>query len=94
MALTSDGTMWTWGANLWNQLGTYSPESVITPVPVKSLPSVADIGAGYGVGYAVDTDGYAYSWGLNYYWQLGFPTPESTILPVHTKDVGVLLVVN
>jgi len=88
IALKSDGTVWTWGASIGNQLGIHSPYSMITPVQVTDLSEIADIGAGYNCGYVVDVNGHTFVWGDNYMNQLGFPVPSRTIAAVNTKDVG------
>ena len=61
--ITSDGTLYGWGANEYAQLGdgttTHSSE------PVKIMDNVADVAAGTGHVLAVTTDGSVYAWGSN-----------------------------
>lgn len=62
-AITSDGTLYGWGANEYAQLGdgttTHSSE------PVKIMDDVVDVAAGTGHVLAITSDGSVYAWGSN-----------------------------
>jgi alpha-tubulin suppressor-like RCC1 family protein len=96
MALHSDGTVWTWGQNLYGQLGngtfgagTHSP----VPVQVKNLDKVIAIKAGGGFALAVRNDGTVWSWGNNNYGQVGNGTQFKATTPVQVTGLtGVVAI--
>ena len=65
LALSTDGTVWSWGHNVAGQLGngTFSPSSV--PGRVGSLANIVDIAAGTDHGLAVGSDGSVWRWGAS-----------------------------
>ena len=84
LALTADGSVWTWGANNRSQLGDgqggHEGESSDVPVEVCSgegescpnhLSEVAAIAVGDQTAYALKRDGSVYSWGYGLQGQLG-----------------------
>jgi alpha-tubulin suppressor-like RCC1 family protein len=83
MALKSDGTVWTWGANGSGQLGNGNTTSTDTAAEI--LTGITAIGAGAIDAYAIKSDGTVLAWGDNTYGQLGngsltlpySPTPAS-----------------
>lgn len=69
LAVTEDGSLWTWGNNENGQLGDGSWESRYTPAKILD-----DVKSAYGASdnsYAIDEDGSLWAWGGNYYGQLG-----------------------
>lgn len=83
-ALQADGTVWTWGANVWGQLGngTFSSSGcrcVPTPAQVGGLTDATAIAAGDNSVYVVKKDGTVWGWGANQWGQLASaacsPTP-------------------
>ena len=72
-AIRSDGSIWAWGYNGSNALGTgslnYVPLNRSSPVQVDS-GSWVDIKPGYG-SLAKKSDGTIWGWGSNFYGQLG-----------------------
>ena len=76
IALSSDGKVYTWGANGYGQLGIDSKGFVTTPKQV-SLPTedkVIAVAAGNSFSLALTSTGSVYAWGLNSFGQLGTST--------------------
>jgi uncharacterized repeat protein (TIGR02543 family) len=86
LAVTSQGRMYTWGANWYGQLGDGTANSRTTPtlINVPSLQSgetIAQVTAGDSHSLAVTTQGRVYAWGANWYGQLGDGTANSRTTP-------------
>ncbi|REE67000.1 alpha-tubulin suppressor-like RCC1 family protein [Paenibacillus taihuensis] len=66
-ALRSDGTVWTWGRNLWSELGIQEnmvSTSVAAPVRLTGLSDIVSIStSGSGYQLAVKNDGTVWEWG-------------------------------
>lgn len=71
VAVTRDGTVWTWGANGRGQLGTGSTQASTVPVQVPGLVDVVAVAAGENHTLALRGDGTVLSWGQNLFGQLG-----------------------
>ena len=72
VGLTTSGQVWTWGSNIYGELGTgASKQSADEPEHVTSLENIVCIGAGYYHAVALDNQGKIYTWGLNNAGQLG-----------------------
>ena len=77
MALDSDGDLYSWGDNTYDELGRYaggypfrdrSPRKMTMPAGVKKFTWIK---AGEWTSLAASSDGSLYSWGWNEYGQLG-----------------------
>lgn len=68
-AVRSDGTLWTWGDNLYGQLGDGTRDSVSAPHQVLTDVRFAVMGDYHAA--AIATDGTLYTWGSNLDGQLG-----------------------
>ena len=95
LALRRDGTVWSWGRNIWGQLGrptsfqTDAPN--LTPVAISGLTGITQIAAGSSHSLALRSDGRILSWGSNLVGQLGiagdagvsvgFPVPREVPAP-------------
>lgn len=94
MALASDGTIWTWGANLYGQLGDGTSSNRSTPVHVMDAPGTAllagvvAIEGGREHSIALMSDGTVMAWGRNYYGQLGDGnTLTQSLLPLQATGL-------
>ena len=93
LALTCNGTMWSWGQDTYGQLGN-DTALVNQFIPVQTGASYCRaIGAGAYHSLAVRYDGYVYAWGYNVYGQLGDGTvvnqPTPLLLSSLTNMVAV-----
>jgi alpha-tubulin suppressor-like RCC1 family protein len=82
MALTSDGTLWTWGHNLGGQLGDGTDKN-IRPSPVRIGTALDWSGMVGGTFHtiALKTDGSFWAWGFNGFGQLGDGTTTTRLSP-------------
>jgi len=63
LALTKDGTVWSWGDNSAGQLGNGTTDDGAEPVQVKNLTGVTSIAAGSLSSFARTKDGTVWVWG-------------------------------
>lgn len=66
MAVKTDGTVWAWGQNGEGQLGDGTTINRLTPVQVKGLSNVIDIGSGDNTPIALKNDGTVWIWGRDW----------------------------
>jgi len=88
LALKNDGTVWTWGYNLYGQLGDGTKTNRSTPVQVLGtggaglLTGVTAIAGGGPHTTVLKNDGTVWAWGHNRYGQLGDGTTIDRATPV------------
>jgi alpha-tubulin suppressor-like RCC1 family protein len=80
-AIKTDGTLWTWGANVSGLQGLGDAIQRSSPVQVGSLTNWASISAGASAA-ALKTDGTLWAWGANGGGQLGFGNLTALSSPV------------
>lgn len=81
-ALTRDGHVYAWGANIKGQLGTGSAAvEERTPALVPGVSDVVSIAAANGAAVVVTTDGRVWSWGSNEQGGLGHGTQADVTEP-------------
>jgi alpha-tubulin suppressor-like RCC1 family protein len=84
LAVKNDGTLWTWGENLYGQLGNGSNTDSNVPVQVTGLSGInpAIVAAGDFHCMVVKNDGTIWSWGRNTYGNLGDNTTINSNTPL------------
>jgi hypothetical protein len=80
LAVTEDGSLFTWGENGDGQLG-YEGNTQYTPRLVDTLPNVEKVSAGRDHVFARTKDGKYFSWGYNMQSQLGLNHRKSLSVP-------------
>jgi alpha-tubulin suppressor-like RCC1 family protein len=95
VALKSDGTMWSWGLNMFGQIGNGTTNDAWTPVQtglgsVPPLTSVVKLGGRPYFTLAVKSDGTIWAWGMNRYGQMG----NGTVNPLPGPQVTVPVLVS
>lgn len=94
LAVTDDGSVWSWGDGWYGQLGVNSNNDKSTPVQVHGagnvghLSGVTDIGAGDYHSLAVTSDGSVWAWGDNSYGQLGIGNRDDHQIPYQVHGPG------
>ena len=79
VATKSDGTLWTWGANWYGEVGIDTSVSIqTTPVQVGTGTTWVSAAAGDYHTVATKSDGTAWAWGYNGYGQLGIGTSDGS----------------
>jgi len=69
IALTTGGTVWTWGAG--QGLGNGSTADSTVPVQVPGLAGITQVSAGLGFDLALRSDGTVWAWGFGIFGELG-----------------------
>ncbi len=87
-ALTTNGTVWTWGSGSHGELGQGpSTSTSYYPAPVPSLTNIITISAGWFHILAVKSDGTIWAWGNNSNGELGDGTPVNRWNPVQVLNL-------
>ena len=80
MALKTDGTLWSWGSNIYGQLGMGDRQDSLDPFQVGNESDWSQIAAGFIHTMGLKTNGTLWGWGTNMFGQLGFMPGSETIL--------------
>lgn len=91
----SNGKVYTWGNNLYGQLGFGDNLSSSVAVSVNtsgvlSGKTITKVATGYFHSIALGSDGNVYTWGYNWYGQLGNGNNTNSYVPVAVNTSGVL----
>ncbi|MFN0075292.1 MAG: RCC1 domain-containing protein [Prosthecobacter sp.] len=95
LAVTSDGSIYSWGNNSVGQLGDGTSTVRHVPVAVDMTgvlfgKVVKSVSAGSVSAAALTSDGYVFTWGRGIDGQLGNGTSGSSLVPVAVDTTGVL----
>lgn len=88
-AIKNDGTVWTWGANDYGQIGNGNSTDQFTPYQVPGFSGAAKLSAGYNFVTVLKTNGTVWGWGEAQSYQLGNgakPTYQYT--PVQASGIS------
>ena len=94
LALKSDGTVWTWGSNLFGELGNESLNNSNTPVQVSGLSGIIAISTGLDHSLALKSDGTVWAWGDNSYGEFGNDTSINSDTPVQVSGLAGVVAIS
>ena len=86
LAVKTDGTLWSWGANANGQLGIDSTTTGATPAQIGTLTTWNRVVAGNSFALATRTNGTLWGWGQNSSGQLGDGTTTQSLLPIQNTS--------
>ncbi len=93
-AVKSDGTVWSWGANSYYQLGDGSSTGRNTPVrtidSASAMVGATRVSGGMWNAFALTGTVGLWGWGYNLYWQLADGTNTSRSRPVPSTFIGAV----
>ncbi|MBL7777452.1 MAG: T9SS type A sorting domain-containing protein [Chitinophagales bacterium] len=88
LAVKSDSTVWTWGENLYGQLGDGTTTDRYTPVQVPNLTGVTDVTCGAFEVHVTKSDNTVWAWGRNTYGNIGDNTLTHRSSPVQMLGIA------
>jgi alpha-tubulin suppressor-like RCC1 family protein len=94
VAIQTDGTLWSWGANSYGSLGLLDLTHRSSPVQVGSLSDWSKVAAGVYHTAAIKTDGTLWTWGNNSLGQLGISTITHRSSPGQVGSLSDWSVIN
>jgi alpha-tubulin suppressor-like RCC1 family protein len=93
-ALTTNGTVWTWGSGTHGELGNGTTGSSYIPAQVPGLTNITAISAGWFHILALKADGTIWAWGNNTHGELGDGTVLNRSNAVQVLNVSNIVVVS
>ncbi|HIJ88177.1 MAG TPA: hypothetical protein HPP97_10945, partial [Desulfuromonadales bacterium] len=95
LVLLSDGSVWTYGANPFGQIGNgTSGTNIFTPFRVNGLPEISAVAGGGGHSVALAKDGTVWTWGLNMYGQLGIGSTVNSPVPAKVSGLNGVVAIS
>jgi alpha-tubulin suppressor-like RCC1 family protein len=89
LAVTSDGSVWSWGSNADGQLGISSTQSASTPQLVPGISgTITQVATGWFHSLALGSDGSVWAWGDNQYGELGDGSTSQSDTPVQVTGLS------
>lgn len=93
-ALTTNGTVWTWGSGSHGELGNGTTGSSYIPAQVPGLTNVTSISAGWFHILALKSDRTVWAWGNNFSGELGDGTTSNRSNAVQVLNLTNILAVS
>lgn len=87
LAIKSNGTLWVWGDNTYNQLGDGSTAHRSSPVQIGAATDWVKVFPSYYHSFGMRSGGALYGWGYNAYGQLGHGDAVQKNSPVQVTGV-------
>jgi alpha-tubulin suppressor-like RCC1 family protein/peptidoglycan/xylan/chitin deacetylase (PgdA/CDA1 family) len=81
LAVKADGSLWSWGANSFGQLGLGDTDARTTPAQVGTDNDWIAVAGGDRHSMALKSDGSLWAWGVNGYGQLGVGDTVTRLTP-------------
>jgi alpha-tubulin suppressor-like RCC1 family protein len=88
------GTIWTWGFNVFGQLGDGTTTTQWSPVSITKPTSLSSISGGYWHSLALKYDGTVWAWGKNANGQLGDATTLERDTPVQVSGLSDIIAIS
>ena len=85
-ALTTDGSVYSWGYNEYGEIGINAGGNRYYPVKMKKVSNIVQISAGEGHIVMLDADGSVWSVGNNGYGQFGVGHSANSSIPLKMQD--------
>lgn len=93
-ALTTNGTVWTWGSGSHGELGQGAATTSYYPAQVPGLTKITAISAGWFHILALQSNGTVWDWGNNSNGELGDSTAVNRFSPVPVLNVSNIVSVS
>ena len=93
-ALTTNGTVWTWGNGSHGELGNGAITATNYPTQIPGLTNITAISCGWFHLLALKSDGTVWAWGNNGSGELGDGTTVNRSSPVHVLNVSNIVAVS
>ncbi|MBI5308676.1 MAG: RCC1 repeat- and reductase domain-containing protein [Planctomycetes bacterium] len=93
IAMKTTGTVWTWGNNMYGQLGDGTATDSNVPVYVSGLSDAISVAGGFWHTAALKSDGTVWTWGNNFYGQLGNGTNTDSSIPVQVSGLSDVIAI-
>lgn len=81
LAVKKDGTVFSWGSNMFGELGNRTAENQYEPAIIEDLSGVIAADGGTDFSVILKEDGTVWAWGRNDFGQLGNGTTENQLEP-------------
>lgn len=94
LALKSNGTIWSWGSNIYGGLGNGTTTNSNTPSQVLVLTTATAISAGGWHSVALKNDGTVWTWGWNMDGQLGDGTIVDKVVPTQIPNLSGVIAIS